>query len=89
MSSMAKQTPQTLVLTTAVFSALTPVRESFRFDLVSALKGREGSTTSRTKTTSVLIVVQLAMSFVLVAAAVMFARMPSTIEGIDPGFETR
>jgi predicted permease len=78
-----------LVLTAAVVSALTPARESFRFDLVSALKGREGSVTSRTKTTSALIVVQLAMSFVLVAAAVMFARMPSTIEGIDPGFETR
>ena len=78
-----------LVVTSSVVSALLPVRESFRFDLVTALKGREGSVTSRTGATGVLIVVQLAMTFVLLAAAVLFARMPSTIEGIDPGFEMR
>jgi putative ABC transport system permease protein len=78
-----------LVLVSAVLSSLAPARESFRFDLVTALKGREGSVTARTPTTDALIVVQLAMSFVLLAAAVLFARMPSTIEGIDPGFETR
>jgi hypothetical protein len=65
------------------------MRESFRFDLVTALKGREGSATMRSHTTSALIVVQLAMSFVLLAAAVLFARLPFSIVNTDPGFETR
>jgi predicted permease len=78
-----------LVLIATLVSALAPLRESFRFDLVTALKGREGTATMRSRTTSALIVVQLAMSFVLLAAAVLFARLPSTITGIDPGFEMR
>jgi predicted permease len=77
-----------LVLIATIASALAPMRESFRFDLVTALKGREGSATARSQTTSVLIVVQLAMSFVLLAAAVLFIRLPSVITDIDPGFET-
>ena len=77
-----------LALAAAAVSSLAPVREAFRFDLVTGLKGREGAATARTSTTSTLIVIQLAMSFVLIAAAVMFARMPSTIEDIYPGFET-
>ncbi len=77
-----------LVLTSAIVSALAPLHESFRFDLVTALKGREGSVTTRTGTASVLIIAQLAMSFVLLVAAVLFARLPSTIESIDAGFET-
>jgi predicted permease len=78
-----------LVLIATVVSALAPMRESFRFDLMTALKGREGAATMRSRTTSALIVVQIAMSFVLLAAAVLFARLPSVVTGIDPGFETR
>jgi predicted permease len=78
-----------LVLIAAAASALAPIRESFRFDLVTALKGREGAATVRSRTTSILIVVQLGMSFVLLAAAVLFARLPSMIANADPGFETR
>jgi len=78
-----------LVLIATVASALAPMRESFRFDLITALKGREGSATMRSRTTSGLIVVQLAMSFVLLAAAVLFARLPFMITKLDPGFETR
>lgn len=78
-----------LVLITTAVSAFAPIRESFRLDLVTALKGREGTATMRSRTTSALIVVQIAMSFVLLAAAVLFERLPSTITGIDPGFETR
>ncbi len=77
-----------LVLIASVVSALAPMRESFRFDLVTALKGREGAATARSHTTSALIVVQLAMSFVLLVAAVLFARLPSLIANADPGFET-
>ena len=78
-----------LVLVATLVSAFAPMRESFRLDLVTALKGREGTSTMRSRTTSTLIVVQIAMSFVLLAAAVLFARLPSMISSIDPGFETR
>ncbi len=76
-------------MTATVVSALAPIRESFRVDLVTAIKGREGAVTMRSRTTSALIVVQLAMSFVLLTAAVLFARLPGRITNIDPGFETR
>jgi predicted permease len=78
-----------LVLIATAASALAPMRESFRLDLATALKGREGSATMRSHTTSALIVVQLAMSFVLLAAAVLFVRLPFSILNTDPGFETR
>lgn len=78
-----------LVLLAAALSALAPMRESFRLDLVTALKGREGSATMRSRTTSALIVVQIAMSFVLIVAAVLFGRVPASITHLDPGFETR
>jgi predicted permease len=77
-----------LVLIATVASALAPMRESFRFDLTTALKGREGASTMRSRTISALIVVQLAMSFVLLTAAVLFARLPFMIAHTDPGFET-
>jgi len=77
-----------LVLIATAVSAFAPMRESFRLDLMTALKGREGTATMRSRTTSALIVAQIAMSFVLLAAAVLFARLPSVISGIDPGFET-
>ncbi|HTW49240.1 MAG TPA: ADOP family duplicated permease [Acidobacteriaceae bacterium] len=78
-----------LVLLAAAASALAPMRESFRLDLVTALKGREGSATMRSRTTGALIVVQIAMSFVLLVAAVLFGRLPSSITRFDSGFETR
>ena len=78
-----------LVLLAATVSTLAPIRESFRLDLITALKGREGSATMRSRTTSTLIVSQIAMSFVLLVAAVLFERLPSFITHLDPGFETR
>jgi putative ABC transport system permease protein len=78
-----------LVIVASAASALAPMRESFRFDLITALKGREGSATMRSHTTSALIVLQLAMSFVLLTVAVLFARLPFSIINTDPGFETR
>lgn len=77
-----------LVLVATVASALAPMRESFRFDLITALKGREGSATMRSRTTGALTVVQIAMSFVLLAAAVLFGRLPYLVTHFDPGFET-
>ncbi|GGH08331.1 ABC transporter permease [Silvibacterium dinghuense] len=78
-----------LVFVATVASAIAPLAESFRLDLVTALKGREGSVTARSRSTSILIFAQIAMSFVLLAAAVLFLRLPSTITNIDPGFAMR
>lgn len=78
-----------LVLMATMVSALAPMRESLRLDLVSALKGRGGGATMRSGSTNALVIVQLAMSFVLLSAAVVFGRIPSMMTGIDPGFEMR
>src|SRR5215831_2697402 len=70
-------------------SSLAPMHATWKLDLTTALKGRESSTTMGSRTTSGLIVAQIAMSFVLLAAAVLFGRLPSIVTGMDPGFETR
>lgn len=69
-------------------AGLAPGRESLKVDLVTSLKGREGSATTRSRTRSVLIVAQMAMSFVLVVAGVLFARKQRSITSANPGFET-
>jgi predicted permease len=78
-----------LVLVAAIVSSLAPMRAAFALDLLTALKGREGSATRRSRTTNILVIAQLAMSFVLLTAAVLFARLPGMVTGIDPGFITR
>jgi predicted permease len=76
-----------LVVTATVISSLIPIRAAWKLDLLTGLKGRESSATVRSKTTSGLIIVQIALGFVLVCAAVMFGRMPSLISGMNPGFD--
>lgn len=78
-----------LVVMATVISSLMPIRAAWKLDLLTALKGREGSATMRSRTTSGLIIVQIALGFVLVCAAVMFGRMPSLITGMNPGFDMR
>ena len=77
-----------LIVVATVASSLAPMHSAWKLDLTTALKGREGSTTMGSRTTSGLIVAQIAMSFVLLAAAVLFGRLPSMVTGMDPGFET-
>ena len=76
-----------LMAAATVLSALMPIRAAWKLDLLTALKGREGAATVRSRTTSGLIVVQIALGFVLVCAAVIFGRMPGLIKSMDPGFE--
>lgn len=78
-----------LVVMATVISSLMPIRAAWKLDLLTALKGREGSATVRSRTTSGLIVVQIALGFALVCAAVMFGRAPSLVTGINPGFDIR
>ncbi len=76
-----------LVVAATTISALMPIRAAWKLDLLTTLKGREGATTVRSRTTSTLIVVQVALSFVLMCAAVFFGRLPGLIKGMNPGFE--
>lgn len=78
-----------LIAIAAVVSSLAPMHASWKLDLLTALKGQEGAATTRSRTTALMIVAQIAMSFVLLAAAVMFWRIPNTMTAMDPGFETR
>jgi len=76
-----------LMVAATTLSALMPIRAAWKLDLLTALKGREGAATVRSRTTTTLIVVQIALSFVLMCAAVFFGRLPGLIKGINPGFE--
>lgn len=77
-----------LVAVTAIVSSLAPMHAAWKLDLVTALKGREAAATVRAGLTGGLIVAQIAMSFVLLTAAVLFVRMPGMVTAMDPGFET-
>jgi predicted permease len=76
-----------LMVAATVLSSLIPIRAAWKLDLLTALKGREGAATVRSRTTSSLIVTQIALGFVLVCAAVIFGRMPGLIKGMNTGFE--
>jgi predicted permease len=69
-------------------AGLAPARLSLKVDLLGSLKGQGETATAYSRTRSVLIVAQIAMSFVLVAAGVLFLRLERSAS-IDPGFETR
>jgi predicted permease len=78
-----------LIVVATAASSLAPMQAAWKLDLTAALKGREGSTTIGSRTTGGLIVAQIAMSFVLLGAAVLFGRLPGMVTAMDPGFETR
>ena len=77
-----------IVAVASVVSSLAPMHAAWKLDMITALKGREGTATMRSRMTSTLIIAQIAMSFVLLSAAVLFARMPGMVTAMDPGFET-
>lgn len=76
-------------LIAGIIAGLTPARESLKVDLLTSLKGHEDTATTRSRTRSVLNVAQVAMSFVLVVAGVLFAQIEHSILAADPGFEMR
>jgi predicted permease len=78
-----------LVVVATMASSLAPLHAAWKLDLVTALKGRAAAATMRSRIHGGLIVAQIAMSFVLLTAAVLFARMPGMVTAMDPGFETR
>ncbi|HWA96382.1 MAG TPA: ABC transporter permease [Terracidiphilus sp.] len=78
-----------MIVLATIAASLAPMHAAWKLDLLSALKGREGAATMRSRMTNSLIVAQVAMSFVLIAAAVLFVRLPSIVRNMDAGFETR
>lgn len=78
-----------VTLLAGCIAGLAPARESLKVDLLTSLKGQEGATTARSRSRSLLVIAQMAMSFVLVAAGVLFVRMQRSITDVNPGFETR
>ncbi len=76
-----------LIAAATVISSLMPIRVAWSLDLVTALKGHERAVTVRSRTANGLIVVQIALSFVLICAAVLFGWIPNLIRSMNPGFE--
>jgi predicted permease len=76
-----------LIVAATIISSLMPIRAALKLDLLTALKERESTATVRSKTTSGLIIVQIALGFVLVCVAVTFGRKPSLITSMNPGFD--
>jgi predicted permease len=78
-----------ITLLAGCIAGLAPARESLKVDLLASLKGQGGNAPARSRMRNFLIVAQMAMSFVLVAGGVLFARVLHSITSSDPGFETR
>ena len=77
-----------ITLFAGCIAGLAPARESLNVDLLASLKGQEGTSTARSRTRNFLVIAQMAMSFVLITAGVLFARVERSAY-MDPGFETR
>jgi predicted permease len=73
----------------ACFASFAPAVESLKVDIFTTLKGREMASTGRSRLRRIVVVGQVAMSFVLVAAAVLFVRQQHMITSVYPGFETK
>ena len=78
-----------ITLLAGLIAGLAPARESVKVDLLASLKRQEGTATSSSRIRSALVIAQMAMSFVLVSAGVMFGRMPHSMTADDAGFEMR
>jgi predicted permease len=77
-----------LAVLTAVLFGLTPALRATRLDLTGSLKQGRGiaSPSSRVSLARVLIVAQIALSLVLLAAASLFLRSLLNLTHVDPGF---
>jgi predicted permease len=72
----------------ACIASLVPAEEMLKVDLLTALKGKEVKA-SRSRMRQMVVVGQVAMSFVLVTAAVLFVRQQRLITSVDPGFDSK
>ena len=70
---------------TVPLCALAPAIRASRTDLMSALRRQRGEAGSPTMRNA-LVVGQVALSFVLMTAAILFARATVTLASVNPGF---
>jgi predicted permease len=76
------------VTLTALLTGLVPAMQASRTDLVAALKsGGHGATQHGGRTRTVLLVVQIALTLVLLVGAGLFVRSLRKVQGIDLGFD--
>ena len=71
---------------TAPLCALAPAIRASRTDLMSALRRQRGESGSPTMRNA-LVAGQVALSFVLMTAAILFARATVTLASVNPGFD--
>jgi predicted permease len=74
-------------LAAAVLFGLAPALQATRHDTVSAVKGDSGGSGSRSKTVSALVVLQMALSILLLISSGLFLRSLQGATQIDPGFD--
>lgn len=78
-----------VTLLAGCIAGLAPARVSLKVNLLASLQGQMATSTTRSRARNTLVVVQMAVSFVLVVAGVFFARLQHLVSSADPGFETR
>ena len=80
-----------LSLLTGIVFGLVPAWRATKFDLTPALKdsGRSSSVTSRSLLSKSLVVVQVALSLLLLVGAGLFVRTLVKLQRVEPGFNTR
>ena len=75
--------------TTALVAGLAPAMRSTRVDLVTTLKGSGGGVVNeQARMRKSLVVVQVALSFLLLICAGLFVRSLDNLLAVDPGFRT-
>lgn len=75
-------------LLAGVVFGLAPALQGSRPDLASALRGSGGGATAGSRLRDALVVVQVALSLVLLAGSGLFIRSLQEARGVDPGFHT-
>ncbi len=73
---------------TALVVGAVPARRAHRLDVVGLIQGRNAHAGGG-RTRDLLVVVQIALSLVLVASAALFARSFTAARAVDLGFDTR
>lgn len=78
-----------LAVATALLAGVVPAIRSTRVDLASALKGPGGAVAGdQPRLRKALVVLQVALSFVLLVGAGLFVRSLTNLLAVDPGFRT-
>jgi len=78
-----------IAVTTALVAGLAPAVRGTRVDLVTTLKGNGGGGVNEpARMRKALVIVQVALSFLLLVCAGLFVRSLDNLLAVDPGFRT-